>query len=40
MPTDRHLAPDIDRAAALVRDGAVASVLRTVAGLPALWHPA
>ena len=40
MPTDRHLAPDIDRAAAFVRDGAVASVLRTVAGLPALWHPA
>jgi histidine ammonia-lyase len=40
MPTDRHLAPDIDRAAALVRDGVIASVLSTVAGLPALWHPA
>ena len=40
MPTDRYLGPDIERATALVRDGALARVLRTVAGLPALWHPA
>ena len=30
MPTDRYLAPDIERATALVRDGALARVLRTV----------
>ena len=35
-----HLAPDIERASALVRDGSLARVLRTVAGLPALWQPA
>ncbi len=40
MPTDRYLAPDIDRATAIVRDGSLARVLRTVPGLPALWHPA
>jgi histidine ammonia-lyase len=40
MATDRYLAPDIERATALVRDGSLARVLRTVAGLPALWHPA
>ena len=40
MPSDRYLAPDIERATALVRDGALARVLRTVPGLPALWHPA
>ena len=40
MPTDRHLAPDIERAAALVRDGSLARLLRTVPGLPVLWHPA
>jgi len=40
MPTDRYLAPDIERATALVRDGSLARVLRTVPGLPALWHPA
>jgi histidine ammonia-lyase len=40
MPTDRYLAPDIERATALVGDGSLARVLRTVAGLPALWHPA
>jgi histidine ammonia-lyase len=40
MPTDRYLAPDIDRATALVRAGALARVLRTVPGLPALWQPA
>jgi len=40
MPTDRYLGGDIERAAALVRDGGLARVLRAVAGLPALWHPA
>jgi histidine ammonia-lyase len=40
MPTDRYLAPDIARATALVRDGSLARVLRTVPGLPALWQPA
>jgi histidine ammonia-lyase len=38
MPADRHIAPDIERATALVRDGSLARVLRTVPGLPALWH--
>ncbi len=40
MPTDRHIAPDIERATALVRDGSLARVLRTVPGLPMLWQPA
>jgi histidine ammonia-lyase len=40
MPTDRYLAPEIERATVLVRDGALARVLRTVPGLPALWQPA
>src|SRR5450755_2733373 len=40
MPTDRYLAPDIERATALVQGGSLARVLRTVPGLPALWHPA
>src|SRR5204863_8481445 len=40
MASDRYLAPDIERATALVRDGALARVLRPLPGLPALWHPA
>ena len=40
MATDRYLAPDIERAASLVRDGSLARLLRAVGGLPALWHPA
>ncbi|HEY2560249.1 MAG TPA: histidine ammonia-lyase [Caldimonas sp.] len=40
MPTDRSLAADIERAAALVGNGSLARILRTVPGLPALWHPA
>jgi histidine ammonia-lyase len=40
MPTDRYLAPDIERAAALVRDGSLARILRTLPGLPTLWIPA
>jgi histidine ammonia-lyase len=39
MPTDRSLAADIERTAALVGNGSLARVLRTVPGLPALWHP-
>jgi len=37
---DRVLAPDIARATALVTDGALSRVFRTLAGLPALWTPA
>ncbi len=40
MPVDRHIAPDIERATALVQDGSLARVLRTVPGLPVLWQPA
>ncbi|MEO9069075.1 MAG: histidine ammonia-lyase, partial [Caldimonas sp.] len=40
MPTDRYLAPDIEHAAALVRDGSLARLLRTLPGLPMLWQPA
>jgi histidine ammonia-lyase len=37
MPNDRYLAPDIERATALVRAGALSSVLRQLEGLPTLW---
>jgi len=40
MPVDRYLAPDIARAAALVRGAALSPVFRAVPGLPALWAPA
>jgi histidine ammonia-lyase len=40
MPSDRVLAGDIERAAALVQRGELARVFRTIAGLPRLWHPA
>ncbi len=40
MPTDRYLAPDIEAATALVTDGALSRVFRSLAGLPALWTPA
>jgi histidine ammonia-lyase len=40
MPADRYLAPDIEQATALVRDGSLARVLRTLPDLPALWTPA
>jgi histidine ammonia-lyase len=39
MPTDRYLAPDIEQATALVMDGALARVVRSVSGLPELWIP-
>ena len=37
MPTDRYLAPDIERATALVSEGALSSVFRNLGGLPTLW---
>jgi histidine ammonia-lyase len=37
MPEDRLIAPDIERASALVRDGSLSSIFRTLPGLPALW---
>jgi histidine ammonia-lyase len=36
---DRFMAPDIDRAAALVHAGALSKVFRALPGLPALWTP-
>ena len=36
---DRYLAPDIEAATALVRDGSLSSIVRTLPGLPALWIP-
>jgi histidine ammonia-lyase len=38
MPADRYIAPDIERATALVRSGALRPVLRG-AGAPALYAP-
>jgi histidine ammonia-lyase len=40
MMQDRHVAPDIEAASALVRDGSLARILRTLPGLPTLWIPA
>jgi histidine ammonia-lyase len=37
---DRYLAPDIERATALVGDGSLARILRTLRSLPPLWVPA
>jgi histidine ammonia-lyase len=37
---DRSLAPDIERATALVTDGSLARILRSLPDLPALWIPA
>ena len=36
---DRYIAPDIERAAALVRAGTLAKAFRAIPGLPALWIP-
>ena len=38
MAHDRYLAPDIDAATALVSDGSLARILRTLPALPALVH--
>jgi len=37
---DRFIAPDIGRAAACVRSGALSKAFRALPGLPALWTPA
>ena len=37
---DRYLAPDIERSTALVTDGSLSRVFRSLRGLPALWIPA
>ena len=39
MMQDRYLASDIEAASALVRDGSLARILRTLDGLPTLWTP-
>jgi histidine ammonia-lyase len=39
MNHDRYLAPDIEHATALVRDGSIAAVLGSLPGLPVLWEP-
>ncbi|HEX3141502.1 MAG TPA: histidine ammonia-lyase, partial [Rhizobacter sp.] len=40
MAQDRYLAPDIERATALVTDGSLGRILRSLPALPALWIPA
>jgi histidine ammonia-lyase len=40
MAQDRYLAPDIERATTLVRDGSLARILRGLPQLPVLWAPA
>jgi histidine ammonia-lyase len=40
IPHDRYLAPDIEAAAALVRDGSLARILHSLPDLPALLRPA
>ena len=40
VDVDRYLAPDIERAAAMVQGGALARILRTLPSLPPLWIPA
>ncbi len=37
---DRYLAPEMARATALVRNGSLARILRTLPDLPVLWKPA
>jgi histidine ammonia-lyase len=37
---DRYLAPDIETATSLVRDGSLSRIFRTLPALPALWIPA
>jgi len=39
MERDRYLAPDIEWATSLVRNGSLGSILKTIKGLPALWMP-
>ena len=37
MAQDRYLAPDIEHATGLVRNGKLAQILRTLPELPTLW---
>jgi histidine ammonia-lyase len=37
MAQDRYLAPDIEHATALVRNGTLSKIFRELPGLPALW---
>jgi histidine ammonia-lyase len=39
MAQDRFLAPDIEHATTLVRNGALSRIFRTLPGLPTLWIP-
>ena len=39
MAQDRFLAPDIEHATRLVRDGSLSRILRTLPELPTLWIP-
>ena len=39
MAQDRFLAPDIEHATTLVRDGALSRIFRTLPDLPKLWIP-
>jgi histidine ammonia-lyase len=40
VDVDRHLAPDLEAAAAMVRDGTLSPLLRALPEVPALWVPA
>jgi histidine ammonia-lyase len=40
MVQDHYLAPDIEHATLLVRDGSLAQILHKLPKLPALWVPA
>ena len=40
MAQDRYLAPDIEHASSLVRNGSLSRIFRSLSGLPALWIPA
>jgi histidine ammonia-lyase len=39
ISTDRYMAPEIERATLLVRNGALSKVFRALPNLPALWIP-
>jgi histidine ammonia-lyase len=39
ISTDRYMAPEIERATLLVRNGALSNVFRSLPDLPALWIP-
>ena len=39
MAQDRFLAPDIEHATDLVRNGSLSRIFRTLPGLPRLWTP-